>query len=166
MRKLTATASIRCCRSSDAKHLQFGRRERGADAAGSVDPLGDLVAPFARNQRRVAMEAQIERLGAVAAADLQHVAKTARREQGGPRAGALQQRIDDERRAVLDRNGVARLEPRLTDAVEDRLVQPTVSGRALGVGDGARFDIACDEISESATDVDGDKVGHAEIPFS
>ncbi len=146
--------------------LEFARRERGADAAGAVDALGDLVAPFARNQRAVAMEAQIERLGPVAAADLQHVAKTARRQQRRPRAGALQQCVDHERGAMLDRDGVARLEPRLADAVEDRVVEPSVGGRALGIGDGARFDIASDEVSESATDVDGDQIGHAEIPFS
>jgi hypothetical protein len=106
------------------------------------------------------MEPQIERSRAVAAADLQQIAKALGREQRGLCANALKQRVDDERRAMLDKARLLRIESSLADAVEDRLTQPIIGGRALGVGHRAGFDFAGHKVSESAADIDGDDVSH------
>ena len=118
----------------------------------------NLEAQLTRNERRLAMEAQIERLGAVAAADLQQVAEALGRQQRGLGADALQQRVDDQRGAMLDEARIARVDCGLADAVEDGLAQLIVGGRTLGVGDRAGLDIAGDEIGEGAADIDGDDV--------
>jgi hypothetical protein len=52
------------------------------------------------------MEAQIERLSAVAAADLQNIAKALGGDQSRLGAGALQQGVDDKRRRQLIRDDV------------------------------------------------------------
>ena len=145
--------------------LDLVHSERCPDAAGTVDALGHFQSQFARNQRRIAVKAQVERLRAVAAANLQDIAKSPRGQQRGLGARALQQRIDDERGAVLDRGRLARIETGLADAIEDRLIQMTVSRGTLGVGDCASLNIAGNKIGEGATDIDGDEVGHAAVPF-
>jgi hypothetical protein len=133
---------------------------------GAIDALFDLEAPFARYQRWLAMEAQVERLGPIAASDLEDVAKALGGEQGGAGAGALQQRVDDERRAVLDESRAPRLELRLANAVENRLAQLPIRRRAFGVGDCAGFDIAGRKIGKGSADIDGDDIGHGgEISF-
>ena len=86
------------------------------------------------------------------------------RQQRGLGADALQQRVDDERGAVLDEARFARVERSLADAVEDRLAQPIIGGRALGVGDRAGLDVAGDKIGEGAADIDGDDVSHECFP--
>ena len=89
----------------------------------------DLEAQLARDQRRLAMEAQVERLGAVAAADFQQVAEALGRQQRGLGAGALQQRVDDKRGAVLDEARIARVDRGLADAVEDGVAQLIIGRR-------------------------------------
>ena len=140
--------------------LELACRERRMDLAGAVHPLRHLVAQLARDQRRLAVEAQVERLRAVAAANLQQVAEAARGQERGAGAAALQQRVDDKRGAVLDEARLARIKPCLADAVEDRLAQVPIGGRALGVGDRSAFDVAGDEVGEGPADVDGDDGGH------
>ena len=71
------------------KRLQFIFHQRRADAAGAFDTLLDLEPQLARDQRRLTMEAQIERLGAVATADLQNIAKALGGDQSRLGAGAL-----------------------------------------------------------------------------
>ena len=160
MRKLIASASTPASRILSAEHLELADGERRPHLARPVDPLGHLETQLARNQRRLAMEAQIERLRAVAAADLQQVAKALGGEQRSLGADALQQRVDDERGAVLDEARLARVERSLADAVEDRFAQPIIGGRAFGVGDRAGLDIAGDEVGEGAADIDGDDIWH------
>ena len=126
----------------------------------AVDALGHLEAQLARNERRLAMETQIERPGAIAAADLQQVTKALGGEQRGLGADALQQRVDDERRAMLDEARFARVDLRLADAVEDRLAQPIIGGRAFGVGDRAGLNVAGDKVGEGAADINGDDISH------
>src|SRR5262249_3430057 len=79
-----------------------GLVERRSLPAAALDALLDLEAPFARHQRWLAVETQVERLGPVAPPDLQNVAEALGGDEGGAGAGPLQQRVDDERRAVLD----------------------------------------------------------------
>ena len=107
------------------------------------------------------MKPQIERLGAVAASDLQQVAETFRRQQGRLGSVALEQRIDDKRGAVLHEARVACVEFGLADAVEYRVAQSIIGGRAFCVGDRAGLDIAGDEVGEGAADINGNDVGHA-----
>ena len=84
--------------------------------------------------------------------------KPLRGEQRGLGADALQQRVDDQRGAMLDEARLPRLELRLANAVEDRLAQAAIGGRAFGVGDRAGRDVAGDEVGEGAADIDGDDV--------
>ena len=56
----------------------------------------------ARDQRLVAAVVQVERIGPVAARDLQHVAEALGGDQRGLGALALDQRVDDQRGAVID----------------------------------------------------------------
>jgi hypothetical protein len=70
----------------------------------------------------------------------------------------VQQRVDDQRGAVLDEICFARVDPGLADAIEDRLTEPIVGGRALGVGDRAGLDVAGDEVGEGAADINGNDV--------
>ena len=73
---------LRVC-SASASAASSSHGERRAHTSRSVDPLVTLEAQLARDQRRIAVEAQVERLRAVAAADLQHVAKALGGQQRG-----------------------------------------------------------------------------------
>ncbi len=85
--------------------IQVLHIERFDDGAFRVDPFPDLEAERSRHQRCVAAIAEVERNGAIAAGDLENVAKALRRHQCGDRTGALDERIDDVGGAVLQQRG-------------------------------------------------------------
>ena len=113
----------------------FQRRqiERRDDFSLAAHPLRHFEAKLARNQRFVALVMQVERIGPVAARDFQNVAKPLARNQRGLRAFALNQRIDDQGRAVIDERGFGRLDFGFVETVENALDKIIVGGRALGV---------------------------------
>src|SRR5205823_12198451 len=125
-------------------------------AARSFDALVDLKPKLARNQRWIAMKAQVEWLRAVAAPDLQQVAEALGRQQRCLRPRALQQRVDNERGSMLDEACLARIQLGFADAVKDGVAQLTVGGGAFGVGNRTSFDIAGHEIGKGSADVDCD----------
>ncbi len=139
---------------------QRGGVERRDDLALAADALGHLEPQRARDQRLVAAIVQVERVGPVAARDFEHVAKARRRDEGRLGALALDQRIDDERGAVVDETRLVRRELHLVEAVEDAFDEISVGRRALGVGDAVVLVVVRNEISEGTADIDGDGKGH------
>ena len=93
----------------DADAAQFGRdarqfveRQRNLDVALRVELLRHLEAPLARNQRLVAPEMIGKRIGPVTARDLEQIAEAFGRDQCRVRTAPLDERVDDQRGAVID----------------------------------------------------------------
>src|SRR5690606_26868444 len=98
---------------------EFSLVERGHDSAAGVDALGHLEAQLARDQRLVALIIEVKRIGPVRARDLQHIAEALGGYQSGPGAAALDQRIDDQRRAVIEEARVGRRNAALFEAIQN-----------------------------------------------
>ena len=135
----------------DAKFFDFigelfqrRRIERRDHFAFAAHPLGDFEAQLARNQGLVALIMQIEGIGPVAAGDFENVAKALARHQRSLRAFALDQRIDDQRRAVIDQRRFSRFDLGFVETVENSLDQIIVGGRALRINDSMGFVIEGD----------------------
>ena len=96
----------------------FAKGTRNADAPLAVDTLFDLEAERARDEWRVAAKKQIEWFGPVAATEFEHIAEAAGCHQRGDRPRALEQRIDHQRRAVLEEIGCTEFHARLGHAGE------------------------------------------------
>jgi hypothetical protein len=113
----------------------------------------------ARDQRRRRRPEEVVDVGAVAAADLQHVAEPGRRDQPGAGALLLEDRVDGERAAVdqaLD-VGVGPDDPVIAD---EELAADRVAVRRLLVDrDVARALVEQHVVDERAADVDGQAVG-------
>ena len=78
-------------------------RSIGTWIAPSARTRSVIVAPqAARDERRGRLPEQVVRIVAVAAADLEHVAEAAGREQADDGAAALEQRVQPDRRAVQE----------------------------------------------------------------
>ncbi len=151
----------------DAKLFQLlgqrGQRrdiKRRDDLAIAADPLRHLETQHARNERLVASIVQIERIGPVAARDLEHVAEALGGEERGLGALALDQRVDHQRGAVVDEACGMGVELRLGEAVEHAVNQVAVGSRALGVGDPMGIGVVGHKIGEGAANVDGNGIGH------
>ena len=130
------------------------------DLTPAANPLGHLEPQLARDQWFVAAVVQVEGVGSVAARDFEHIAKPCCRNERGLRAFALDQRVDDQGRAVIDEIGCARRELHLVEAVEDAFNEISIRGRAFGIDDPVTVVIIRDEIGEGATDIDGNGEGH------
>ena len=134
--------------------------ERGYDLALASDAFRYLETQRARDQRLVAAVMQVEWIGPVAARDLQHVAEALGGDERGLGALALDQRVDDQRGAVIDEARGGRIEFYLAEAVEDADNQVFVGGRALGVDDPVVVVVIRDEVGKGAADIDGHGKGH------
>ena len=151
-------------------HVQPGDRLRqpvdllrlrlGQHLAPAVHPLVHLEAQRAGDQRRGAAELDVERVGAVAARELERVAESLRRDQRRPGAGALQQRVDDQRRAVLDQQRAGEIDAGLGDAGHHPVDQVAIGGQSLGVDDLAPFHVEGGDVGKGAPGIDGDDQGH------
>ena len=113
-----------------------GRDVQGCDdLAGGADALGHLEAEVTGHQGLVTPVIEVERVGAVGAGDLQHVAKALGGNQRGPGALALDQRIDDQRGAVIKQAGLPGPDPGILETLEDSFDEIAICGGALGVDD-------------------------------
>jgi hypothetical protein len=139
----------------------------------AVDSLGgrallDLEAAAARDQRVGLLGVQIVEVGAVLSADFQHVAESLGRDERGPRAVGLQQRVGRDRhrvREVVDGvGGEVGFSAGFPDAVEDALA--LVVGRGDLRGDEALVGGQQRNVGEGAAHVraDADSVGHGRQP--
>ena len=136
------------------------RLRLGQHLAPAVHPLVHLEAQRAGDQRRGAAELDVERVGAVAARELQRVAEALGRHQRRLRAGALQKRVDDQRRAVLDQQRAGEVDAGLGDAGHHPVDQVAIGGERLGVDDLAPFHVEGGDVGEGAPGIDGDDQGH------
>ncbi len=75
-------------------------RRRLSDGAVEVRPLVHAETQGARDNGRSQPRREIVKLGAILAADVDHVLETRRGDQRGPRAFALEQRVGGDRRSV------------------------------------------------------------------
>ena len=109
--------------------------ERRHDAAIGGDTLGSLEPPTPRHQRLGLAPGHIEHAGRADATDLQHIAKAARRQQAGPRAGLLQDGVGRYGGAMHHLDDVAGVEPCLRqdrrDAHRDAFAR--IGGRGRGL---------------------------------
>lgn len=88
-------------------------------AAVEGDPFGHLPAQVARDEGAGLGKHEVEEVGPVAARDLENVAEPLRRQQGGLRALALGERVDDRRGAVDERLDAPGVDAALFDDVDD-----------------------------------------------
>jgi len=100
-------------------------------------------------------EEQVVRLGPVDAADLVHVAESARGEQSGGRAVALEDGVDRDRRSVQEEPAALERGLRLFDTVDDALDQTVRRRECLAESRLAGTLVETDDIGESAADVGG-----------
>ena len=82
---------------------QLLQAQRRHDPAGIVDPLADLLAQIARDERARLRIAKIEECGAIAPSYRENVAKPPRRYEAGDDALSLGQGIDDDGRPVREK---------------------------------------------------------------
>jgi hypothetical protein len=142
--------------------------ERGHDLPLRVDPLSDLEAPAARHQYRRRLLKQIVEVGARRAAQLQHVAKAAGRNEPRPRPFLLEQRIgDDGRRVRQERNlgGIDRIAFKpLAQPVDHPLRNVPRSARDFDDADAAGFFLDQRDIGECPADIHSDPPHHLRTP--
>ena len=98
--------------------------------------------------------------GAVAARDLENVAKAPRRHETGARPCALRQRVDHDRRAVRERGHLREIDVSLLEDVENSLREIGRRRRGLREAEPAGSLVELDEIGERATDVCRDATAH------
>ena len=106
---------------------------------------------------------KIKRIGSIAARDFENVTEARAGNQCRLGAAALDERIDDQRGAVVDKIGFTGDHFGLLKTIENSLHEIIVSGRALRVDHLLGFMIEGDEIGEGAADIDGDCVSHCTL---
>jgi len=114
-----------------------------------------------RRKSTIDREMEIERIGAVAAPDLDQIAKSLGRHQSGLGTVALKQRVDDQRGAMADQRHIARRNFRLGEARQNAFDEIAVGSRTLGISDRAGLMIERNQIGKSAADIDGNGVRHS-----
>ena len=139
--------------------LQFALVQRLGDFAVGGDPLGDLEAQPGGDQRLGPHRVQRVEIGARLAADRESVAEALGREQRGGRAGASQQRVGGDRRAVHD---LVRPPTEFADALDHGAAGIIGRGRALGQLHAPVIDV--DEVGESAAHVDAKQPHRIVLP--
>ena len=99
---------------------------------------------------------QVERVRPVGAGDLQNVAEALRRDERRLRAAALDEGVDDERRAVIDELRLRRPQIGLAEAIENTFDEIVIGRRAFGADDFLRLAVVADQIREGPADIHGD----------
>ena len=151
------------------EHAIFAQRR--AHGVAGAEPFFNFEHTLARDQRGGAVAIPVLRPRHAQALDDQQVAKTPGHEQGEPRALALDQRIDRDRRAVDeigDRVGLHAMDPRQSgqalDEAGDRIGR---HGGRLPSDQPAGLGVEGREIGEGAADIDADAVtGQGSDPSS
>jgi hypothetical protein len=139
----------------------------GLDRAVGHQPLGDGVDAAARHQRRRVAGEDVVEVVAVGAADLEHVAEAARRQQPHHGAAPLEQRVEADRGAVDEELGGG--EGVAADRGVDRVADPLLGrrGRRELLRDPhlARALVIKDQVGKRASDVYTEACGHSRAPF-
>ena len=135
--------------------LNFFAVRRLENFARARDTFGDLKPQLARHQNRIALVKEIEQSGAIAAGEFEDVPEAFGRDQSHGRTGALQQRINDKRRAVLEQRCVLERHLRLLEAIDDAIDRIVMRRQAFSVANLTVAGIKADQVGESAAGVDG-----------
>ena len=145
--------------------VELGELERDEDVAVAVDALAHLEAQPSRHERLGLAADEVVHVGPVSAADLEHVAEAARRDERRQGAGALGERVDDDRRAVDEVPDALEGDLAVGQAGEHALGQARRGRRRLGDAEVARLGVEEDEVGERAADVRrGDEAHRAGSP--
>ena len=136
-----------------AEPHDLGLLERRVDLAVGQHALACLEAQRPLDQRFVLLEEQIVGVRAVDAADLVDVAKTLRDQERGAGAGALQDRVDGDRRAVQEEACGRVVAARLGDAGADAVDQAHRGRQHLAEGERPRALVENRDIREGAPDI-------------
>jgi len=141
---------------SDSTLLESCGVERPDYRAVGADALAHFETQIALDQRRIARIAQVERFGAVAAADFEHVPVALGGDECGLRADALDEGVDDERCAELHQFRMREIDPRLAQALHHPVDQVPIGREALGIEEAPGAAIQGREVGECAAGIGGD----------
>ena len=130
--------------------------ERDVDLAVGEDALLRFEAQRPLHQRLVLAEEQIIGVRPVDAADLVDVAEALRDDERGLRAGALQDGVDGDGRAVEKKPGLGIARAGLLDAGCDALDEMVGRRERLAEGEGSGARVEGGDVGESAADVGGE----------
>ena len=109
---------------SPRRRARARRRLERRDHAVGADPLGDLDAVVVRDERRGLGRAEPVEAGAVLAPDLEQVGEARGRDQRGPRAALLEQRVGADRHPVREALDLRRPRPGAFERRLDRRQHP------------------------------------------
>ena len=137
-----------------AHSLELGVGQRRHHRPVRADPLADADAIGPGDERLGLGPVEVVRVLLVDAPDRRHVLEARRREQQHARPAPLEQRIRADGRAEGDRGDGRRLDPRLLEAVEDRLRRGSRGRGPLADHDHTRLVVEDDEVGEGASGVD------------
>ena len=130
-------------------------RRAAFDLAVGERALVRLEAQRALHQRLMLLEEQVVGVGPVDAADLVDVAETFGRDQRGPRAGPLQDRVDRDGRAVQEQSGIGIGGCGLLDPRGNALHEMVRRGERLAEAQPSGLVVEDRDIGERAADVGG-----------
>ena len=147
------------------RRLDAGAVELLVHRARRQHALGHLAGEMPRHQRTVPMKQKIVGLRAVAAADDVNVARAAGDDEAGLGAGALDQGIDGDGRAVDQFIDNAGGEAALVQTIDDALDEIGRRRETLGVDEAPGAVVETDQIGKGAADIDGNG-NHALISLS
>ena len=101
-------------------------------------------------------EKQVVGVGPIDPADLVDVAKTFGDQERRLGTGSLEQRVDDNGRAVQEQVALGQVNPGAIEGVLDALVQMPVGRQGLAKGDLAPGLVKAGHVGEGAANIDGD----------
>src|SRR6185312_2787569 len=139
--------------------------QRRAHRAVGDDPLIDIEAQRALDQRLVLLEEEIVGIGPIDAPDLVNIAKALGGEKRGLGAGALEESIDGDGRAVEEKPGLVVSRTRLGNARIDAFGEARRSRQALAEQQPAAFLVERRDIGEGTADIGADPHIRHEPPF-
>ena len=144
-----------------------GLVERNEDLARVVHALGDRPAKVPRDERGRPVDGDVVLLETVLEGHLHRVPEPLGDEERGPRAGALDNRVGRERRAVDEEADLAGGDPRLSDRLTNRRDHPFLrgmwGGQHLGGDHGPARARLEGHVREGSADIDGDAATPARV---
>ena len=150
-----AVASMPSFSSLSAERSQALLVERRHHLAVGAHALLDLEAQRPLDQRHMLLEIQVVGVGPVDAADLIDVAEALGRHQRGLRAGALEDGVDGNGRAVQEQPRRPVFAAGLLDAARNAVDQPVRRRQRLAEGEPAGLVVEHRDVGEGAADVGG-----------
>ena len=139
--------------------------QRHLDAAPGIDALAHLEAEPPRHEGDLLAVAQVVEIGAVAARDLEDVAKALGGDQRGPGAGPLRNRVDHGGSAVHEVVHGVGVESGLVDGIEHAPREIVRRAERLGDAERAGLLVEVDEVREGPADIGRQSAHRALLPL-